>query len=190
MKPKITEELLSALLKQNLSTVQIGIQLGYTSAGIRYHMNKYGLESNHESIRDRKCYRTDTEKQCPRCTKIKSLNEFDKRPNGNICSYCKVCTNENRYAILKRHKLTLITELGKKCSICGYNKNSAALEFHHTAPEHKDFSISNTKTTNLDKIRKEMEKCILVCSNCHKEIHYPQHTLTEIPFKDVDDSSV
>jgi hypothetical protein len=45
-------------------------------------------------------------------------------------------------------------------------------------PEHKDFHFGNTKTTNIDKIRKELDKCILVCANCHREIHYPQNNKT------------
>lgn len=175
MKIQITKELLENLLEQGLSGNQIGKKLGYTGTGIRYYMKKWKLSSNHLSIQDKTCYRTNTHKQCPKCSKIKELKEFVKRPNGNVYSYCKKCSNENTYSILKKHKLTLIQEFGGKCCKCGYNKNTSALEFHHTNPEHKDFNISNTKTTNINKLRKEVEKCILVCANCHREIHYPQN---------------
>ena len=46
-----------------------------------------------------------------------------------------------------------------------------ALEFHHLNPEEKDFGISKTLTRSMDSLRKEVDKCILVCSNCHAEIH-------------------
>ena len=46
-----------------------------------------------------------------------------------------------------------------------------ALEFHHLNPEEKDFEISRTLTRSMDSLRKEVDKCILVCSNCHAEIH-------------------
>ena len=46
-----------------------------------------------------------------------------------------------------------------------------ALEFHHLNPEEKDFGISRTLTRSMDSLRKEVDKCILVCSNCHAEIH-------------------
>ena len=46
-----------------------------------------------------------------------------------------------------------------------------ALEFHHSNPEEKDFGISRTLTRSMDSLRKEVDKCILVCSNCHAEIH-------------------
>jgi hypothetical protein len=171
MKTIITKELLMTLLDQGLSTRQIGKQLGYTSTGIRYYMKKWSLSSNHQSVRDKICYHTDTHKQCPK------LNEFDERPNGNVLSYCRKCTNDNRYSIIKHHKLTIIQEHGGCCTKCGYNRNISALEFHHIEPEHKDFHFSNTKTTNIDKIRAEMGKCILVCANCHREIHYPQNNI-------------
>jgi len=177
MKKEITKELLEEFLNNGLSGNQIGKQLGITGTGARWHLKKWGLVSNHECIRDKKCYITDTHKQCPKCSEIKELKEFNKRPNGSISSYCTKCCNDNRYSLIKQHKITLITELGGKCSICGYDKNYSALEFHHTEPEHKDFHVSNAKTTNINKIRKEAEKCILICANCHREIHYPQNNI-------------
>lgn len=70
-------------------------------------------------------------------------------------------------------KLKLITCMGSKCQICGYNKSQNALEFHHIDPEEKDFSLSNTRANpkNWPSIIKELQKCILLCSNCHKEVH-------------------
>ena len=61
---------------------------------------------------------------------------------------------------------------GGKCIICGYNRCIAALEFHHLNPEEKDFSIAATGTTkSWERIKKELDKCICVCANCHREIH-------------------
>lgn len=58
------------------------------------------------------------------------------------------------------------------CSICGYNKCTAVLEFHHINPSEKSFTISKAYSSySLDEILKELKKCILVCANCHKEIH-------------------
>ena len=70
-------------------------------------------------------------------------------------------------------KLKLITCMGSKCQICGYNKSQNALEFHHIDPEEKDFSLSNTRANpkNWSTLIKELQKCILLCSNCHKEVH-------------------
>ena len=73
---------------------------------------------------------------------------------------------------LKR-KWEIIQERGGKCEKCGYDKCVGALEFHHTDPSQKDFGIANKGyTRSWEKVRLELDKCILVCANCHREIHY------------------
>ena len=62
--------------------------------------------------------------------------------------------------------------LGDKCACCGYNKCIQALEFHHLNPAEKDFSFSDNTNRSWEDTRKEIQKCILVCANCHREIHY------------------
>jgi len=59
---------------------------------------------------------------------------------------------------------------GGKCVRCGYDKCMAALEFHHLDPTIKDTIISSDSIT-LEKAIEESKKCILICSNCHKEFH-------------------
>jgi hypothetical protein len=73
----------------------------------------------------------------------------------------------------------LIERGGGKCSLCGYNKNSAALSFHHTDPKEKEFQLDLRSLSNRtqERIDKEVQKCILICCNCHAEIHNPQHNL-------------
>jgi len=77
---------------------------------------------------------------------------------------------------LKRRALQLFNN---KCACCNYDKCAAALEFHHLEPEHKDFSISKaySEPKAWDIIVKELEKCVLVCANCHREIHYGDRTI-------------
>jgi len=61
---------------------------------------------------------------------------------------------------------------GGRCEICRYNKCSDALEFHHADSSSKDFSISEKGyTRSWQKVKEELDKCILVCSNCHRELH-------------------
>lgn len=71
----------------------------------------------------------------------------------------------------RKRKLDLMYIHGNKCAICGYNKTPRALQFHHINPEQKSFGISNGNTRNWEASVKESRKCILVCSNCHAEIH-------------------
>ena len=61
---------------------------------------------------------------------------------------------------------------GGKCVFCGYKKCNQALEFHHLGSYEKDFGVSaKGYTRSWSKVRDELDKCILVCSNCHREIH-------------------
>lgn len=77
---------------------------------------------------------------------------------------------------LRKLKVTLLLEKGGKCFKCKvkYNgKNAAIFDFHHKNPSTKEFNLSQGFLGNvsLKRIRKELKKCILVCSNCHRLIH-------------------
>lgn len=61
---------------------------------------------------------------------------------------------------------------GGHCEVCGYNKCLSALTFHHRNPNEKDFGISDLMSyVNWDRIKKELNKCHLLCLNCHCEVH-------------------
>ena len=83
----------------------------------------------------------------------------------------------------------MIEAMGGKCQCCSYNTCDAALEFHHLDPLEKDFSVGNTRANpkSWAKITEELKKCILVCSNCHKEIHQNVRTIPK-EFHRFDDS--
>lgn len=72
-----------------------------------------------------------------------------------------------------RTKERLLSAFGGKCGVCGYNKCSNALEFHHLDPTEKEFALSerNSKGKGWKIIVSEIKKCVLLCSNCHKEFH-------------------
>lgn len=74
-------------------------------------------------------------------------------------------------------KTKLIELKGGKCIKCGYSKCIKALEFHHLDPSQKEMKMDsrNLAGTNLKKIMAEIDKCVLVCSNCHREIHDAQY---------------
>ena len=72
----------------------------------------------------------------------------------------------------KRLKEMAIELKGGRCQFCGYNKYIAALEFHHLDEKTKKFDLSTRGLTrSWKRIKKEIEKCILVCANYHREIH-------------------
>ena len=114
----------------------------------------------------------DGHKICPKCKIDKPYTEFyTKRKGTSINTYCKICANLQTLERQRKFKKDAIDYKGSKCCICNYNKCQQALEFHHLDPSKKEFTISNCKLTSFNKIIKELDKCILVCANCHAEIH-------------------
>lgn len=73
----------------------------------------------------------------------------------------------------KNAKRKLIEAFGGGCGICGYNKCYEALEFHHLDPSQKEtqWSKINGSIRGWEYIVYEMSKCVMLCSNCHKEVH-------------------
>lgn len=71
----------------------------------------------------------------------------------------------------KDKRLKLIEYKGGKCEICNYDKCYKALEFHHIDPSKKDFDIS-ANSFAFERMKKEVDKCVLLCANCHRELHH------------------
>lgn len=79
------------------------------------------------------------------------------------------------YKTLKRHrnkrKQDLANCLGGKCARCSYNTTVKALDFHHIDPTQKSFTISQIINKDLSLQLEEIKKCVLLCANCHRELH-------------------
>ncbi len=92
----------------------------------------------------------------------------DKRRYSDRREYLIQAVQKRRKKI--RHMA--IDYKGGKCQICGYDRCPEALEFHHLVKSEKDFGISNKGyTRSWSRIKEELDKCVLLCSNCHREIH-------------------
>ena len=117
---------------------------------------------------------TGKEKICHLCS-----NSFISKGGGRI--YCYECSPEGldsaaRIKHLDRKvKKFLIEYKGGKCEKCGYDKCQGALQFHHLDPSQKEFNLSHKnfgQGTSIEELKKEVDKCILLCANCHFEEHY------------------
>ena len=128
------------------------------------------------------CELIQTKKICPMCKIEKPVDEFYSRRNGTNCSvYCKVCTNSSTVDRQRAVKQKAVDYLGGKCNVCSYDKYIGALEFHHINPAEKDFSIAQLKLSSFERIKSELDKCVLLCANCHREFH---GGLIELPPKE------
>lgn len=118
-------------------------------------------------VRDQNEYRT-----CQTCGRLYVY----KRCQGHTLKQCNSCNvNSRRFA--KRERL--ITYKGGACLLCGYNKFQGALEFHHVVPNSKEFNISGFHSRSIEILIHEVDKCVLLCANCHREIHGGIATLPE-----------
>ena len=118
-------------------------------------------------------------KTCISCKMIKPLDSFytnGKQPKSGKQKHhpnCIECMLILR-AEATKEKRTLITQLfGDKCLRCGYCECYAALDFHHVNPlekEHRPRDLVNG-FSSISKMLKELEKCVMLCSNCHRSFH-------------------
>lgn len=112
-------------------------------------------------------------------TKIKVCKKhgettYQKNSQGKwICIKCRTEAKvKSRRKITKLNRSKAIIYKGGKCVKCGYNTCPNALEFHHVDPTKKDINFIKLKTKSFERFKIELDKCILVCANCHREIHY------------------
>lgn len=94
------------------------------------------------------------------------------RAKGHTKSHCNTCIQRRR-----RRKIQdqILEYKGGGCQICRYDRCKRALSYHHLDPSQKDFTIGSAECRSWDSIRAELDKCILVCNNCHMEIHEGLH---------------
>lgn len=117
-------------------------------------------------------------KTCSSCKVELPVDSFYSngyQPNGkkkykSKCKCCQTLKDKSR-----KEEIVLKVVGSYSCKLCGYNNCKQALEFHHLDPTLKEYRIADLITHKEDTIIKELEKCILVCANCHREIHYGLH---------------
>lgn len=114
------------------------------------------------------------EQICPICQQI----FLNKQLNRHYCYNCVpegLTSDKRQFAKNRAFKHYLVQYKGGKCEICGYNKCEGALEFHHKNPLEKDIEISKWNfnyTQDINLFLKEVDKCMLLCANCHREQHW------------------
>jgi hypothetical protein len=128
-------------------------------------------------------------KVCSKCKEEKENSCFAKNKNrrDGLQTFCKECNNANiktyytnnqqkfiDYKNKRRAKLkNIIQERKLQCSVCGEN-HPATLDFHHRNPNDKDDSIAHLihRGVSINRLLKEIDKCDILCSNCHRKKHY------------------
>jgi len=166
-----------SLRNEGFKMTEIVVKLNCSLSTVKYHCSKNGLAGKSKISEDNfdimKKMINDgvTQKEISEKLKIsistikrykdKSFEELNKY-RGYMLSFMK----DRRKDIKKQ----AVEYMGGSCKLCGYNKCFTALSFHHIDPETKDFQISGTNRC-WEKIKKELDKCVMLCTNCHLEVH-------------------
>jgi hypothetical protein len=111
-----------------------------------------------------------TQKRCASCKGIFPTNVYYLCQDGKRYAYCRSC---DRKRVALRHsecKREAVEYKGGKCLLCGYAKYHGALSFHHLDATKKDFSIARSFKFTAE-LKRELDKCILLCNRCHSEVH-------------------
>ena len=117
-------------------------------------------------------------KVCTKCGKKLPIEDFNWRSKkkGTRRSECKTCHTDYMKESYKNKKKT-VSEIKKnlKCAKCG-EEREYCLDFHHINPNEKENTIARMTSNNyrVDSVLNEIKKCIVLCSNCHREFHYFQ----------------
>lgn len=118
---------------------------------------------------------TGEKRTCPLCGKEFATKKGVGQFRRQFCYDClPEASGSATITLRKSLKKHLLEYKGGKCECCGYDKSATALQFHHTHPEEKEFEITRVNVTmniDMDRIHKEVDKCILLCANCHFELH-------------------
>lgn len=145
--------------------------------------------------RGKDTYVSPSEKICGKCNQVKNVSDFNKNPTAwdGIKSYCRECQSkyEREYSsrrtkrsrprrwteqrVEKKYrepKRKFVELAGGKCQRCGYNEFLPGLQFHHVNPQDKKAQPSRLTPGNFDLAYQELDKCVLLCRNCHMAFEY------------------
>jgi hypothetical protein len=158
---------LEPLVDRGLCVREIAGEVDRSYQTVRHWLRHHGLQTRRG--RKRALEATADERRrtgvCPR----HGEGVFGLRPDGAWrCLRCRSAAVADRR---RRLKQIVVAEAGGCCALCGYDRSSAALQFHHLDPSTKQFEIAGRGfTRSLERVRDEVRKCVLLCANCHAEV--------------------
>lgn len=144
------QDTLEVLVKRGLSTRQIAKELSISQTNVRHWLNKFALKTKQAAVIPKI--------SCSLCGQPLKQNKYR-------CQGCN--TRVRRY----RNKLAAVQLLGGKCVRCGWSGSIYGFQFHHIDPSKKSFTIGQVNNKSWVVIKKELEKCELLCANCHQIEH-------------------
>lgn len=164
-KEGLGREQLALLVEEGLTLREIAEQMNRGVGTVRYWMSRYGLRT----ARRRRPMPAGRPKRARMRCRTHGVTEFVLEGRGYYrCITCRARAVAKRRRVVKR---TLVEEAGGRCAICGYSRCLQALHFHHVDPTTKFFHLGERGHARaLERSRREAQKCVLLCGNCHAEV--------------------
>ncbi len=163
----LMREDLEPLIARGASIAQIADAVGRSKTTVRHWLREYGLTTT-RAERGQQASDEGQPRLELRCLRHGVTTFRRRRDSGYKCCKCRAEAVSRRRRKVKR---MLVDEAGGKCSLCGYSRCIAALEFHHLEPSEKSFSLSHRGVArSIERARAEASKCVLLCANCHAEV--------------------
>jgi 5-methylcytosine-specific restriction endonuclease McrA len=160
------------LLDKNYNCPQIATELACSETKVKYWLKRFNLQTNNQK---RLTLRKTGFKKCSKCKRQLEINQFRLKLGKIPSSYCKKCEAEKSGELFVKNsvtnKLEWIKKFGGVCTLCKNKFPYFVYEFHHKNPEDKEFEWRNIKNASKEIQEKELNKCVLLCSNCHKIVH-------------------
>jgi transposase len=105
------------------------------------------------------------------CSLEKEDSDYFPKGKSYLHSYCKPCFSKYTMNRWLQRKREAIEYKGGCCLDCGYKGSQQVYDFHHRDPKEKEFDWRKMRMRSWDSILKELDKCDLVCANCHRLRH-------------------
>jgi transposase len=156
---------LVGLIEEGLTVQEIAEQLNRGVGTVRHWMSRHGLRTARRKGRKP----AGRPKRARMPCRNHGVTEFVLEGRGYYrCTTCRARAVAKRRRIVKR---TLVEEAGGCCALCGYSRCLQALHFHHVDPTTKFFHLGDKgHARGLERSRREAQKCVLLCGNCHAEV--------------------
>jgi hypothetical protein len=162
----LAREQLVPLVESGLTLGEMAVRLDRSISAVARALERHGLRTTRATARRAVAgLPAETIRACRR----HGVGRFVREAGGAY--RCTRCRAENVAEWRRRTKRRLVDEAGGACALCGYDRCLGALHFHHLDPSTKAFALSRKGVTrSLDRLRVEIAKCVLLCSNCHAEV--------------------
>ena len=155
-------------VNNGFSSHKIAQRLMVSQATVKYWLKKHGLKTQWK-VNNR--YVGKKVFLCL-CGENKKENFMISKNKTRSHTLCKKCHNKNTIKRGRLNRKTYVDYKGGKCEKCGYNKCIEALDFHHRDKNGKDLKFKTIRYWGIEKAKKELDKCVLLCCRCHREEHY------------------